>query len=213
MRKTMPRAAGATSNGTSSQHRANTTRDSIVRSGRILVAVLSAAVMAVVATPADARAGSAGRSPSVAAVSCLPQQVTLQSSRNLKYVSVEKDYTGTNYAMLRARADSVGPWEDFRLCSQDGFTTVALLATTNNRYVAAEFDYAGSRKGMLRARSTSIGQWESFVWTGGGDAHRMQYGAARLYVAAELDYTGSQYAMLRARSTSPGIWEEWTIRW
>lgn len=185
---------------------------------KLLAAALTALATALTVTPAAA--GAAPPRPdrdaaTAAAVTCLPQQVTLQSSRNNKYVSVEKNYTGSDYAMLRARADAVGPWEDFRLCYDPAWAwnEFALLATTNNRYVSAEFDYAGSNKGMLRARAATPGQWERFLWNGAGNTSTLQFGASRLYVSAELDYTGGRQAMLRARATAPGPWEQFTIRW
>jgi hypothetical protein len=39
--------------------------------------------------------------------------VTIQAQTNLNYVSAEIGYTGANYAMLRARAATAGPWEEY----------------------------------------------------------------------------------------------------
>jgi hypothetical protein len=39
--------------------------------------------------------------------------VEIQAQTNLNYVSAELGYTGANYAMLRARAATAGPWEKY----------------------------------------------------------------------------------------------------
>jgi hypothetical protein len=43
-----------------------------------------------------------------------PEEFALiQAQTNLNYVSAELGYTGADYAMLRARATSAGPWEQY----------------------------------------------------------------------------------------------------
>jgi hypothetical protein len=39
--------------------------------------------------------------------------VVIRAQTNLNYVSAELGYTGADYAMLRARATTVGPWEEY----------------------------------------------------------------------------------------------------
>src|SRR5260370_38014898 len=41
---------------------------------------------------------------------------SILSAANARWVSAELGYTGGNYAMLRARATSIGPWERYALC-------------------------------------------------------------------------------------------------
>jgi hypothetical protein len=81
---------------------------------------------------------------------------TIRSVANGRYVSAELGYTGGNYGMLRARATSIGPWEEF-------FTgMVDIQSISNGLYVSAELGYTGGNYGMLRARATSVGPWEEF---------------------------------------------------
>ncbi len=39
--------------------------------------------------------------------------VTFKAKANGKYVTVEKNYTGSSAGMLRARADTIGSWQQF----------------------------------------------------------------------------------------------------
>ena len=82
--------------------------------------------------------------------------LAIRSKRNGKWVSAELGYSGGRYAMLRARADSIGPWETF-----NGFS--GLRNTKNGKYVSAELGYGGGLYGMLRARASSYGPWERFT--------------------------------------------------
>jgi hypothetical protein len=80
-------------------------------------------------------------------------------------VSAELSYTGSNYAMLRARASTTGPWEEFLTSSAPcGVCGTTIISKADNRFVSTEIDYSGSSKGMLRARATSAGAWEQFYW-------------------------------------------------
>ncbi|BCJ41299.1 hypothetical protein GCM10010168_89410 [Actinoplanes ianthinogenes] len=76
-----------------------------------------------------------------------------------KWVSAEYGYTGSRYAMLRARADQIGPWETFKMRSLgNGDVVIA----SSQGYVSVERDYTGSTNRMLRARGQQIGPWETF---------------------------------------------------
>ncbi len=132
------------------------------------------------------------------------------ASGNTDYVSAELGYTGANYAMLRARATSQGPWEQWTLTPLAN-GNVALLSNANNLYVSAELGYTGSDYAELRARAWSIGPWEQFqlVWNGDG-TYSLRSAANGDYVSAELGYTGANYGELRARATSIGSWERFT---
>jgi hypothetical protein len=87
------------------------------------------------------------------------------------FVSAEFGYpaSSSSYGMLRARSDSIGPWEKFTIgCYSNG--NLVLVSQANGLVVSAEFGYPASSSsyGMLRARSHSIGAWEgfhSFYWT------------------------------------------------
>lgn len=186
---------------------------SMVRHTRTALATLLAAA-ALVITPMAAQAAPA--TAVAAATNCnYNDPVAIRSNRNNKYVTTEKDYTGSTTGMLRARADVVGNWEKYYLCYQDGWgpNEFAFLAVANNRFVSAEFDYAGSNDGMLRARATEPGVWERFDWIYDISGSQLRSTWTGQYVATELDYTGTRYAMLRARSASAGIWEQYSIIW
>ncbi|MBM7786017.1 endonuclease/exonuclease/phosphatase family protein [Tenggerimyces flavus] len=92
---------------------------------------------------------------------------SIKSLANGKFVTVEANYPGAYQGLLRARSDSVGAWERFRL--EDGGdsdpTTVAIWSFGAARYVTTEVNAAGEDAGMLRARSTTVGGWERFVLT------------------------------------------------
>jgi len=82
------------------------------------------------------------------------------------WVSAELGYTGDNYAMLRARATSIGPWEEFYTTHGPclGLCMTTIRSGANNLYVSAELGYTGDNYGMLRARTASAGPWENFYW-------------------------------------------------
>jgi hypothetical protein len=84
-----------------------------------------------------------------------PLLLAIRSIANAKWVSAEFQYTGALYAMLRARASGIGPWEIFNGAS-------GLRAQDNWKFVSAELQYTGARYGMLRARASSYGPWEHF---------------------------------------------------
>jgi hypothetical protein len=161
---------------------------------------------------AQATAQRQAMAHALAATSCLADPVTIRSTSNGRYVSAELGYGGSSYAMLRARATAVGPWEKFYLCWGDGYSADqwALLAAGNADYVSAELGYTGSSYAMLRARATALGPWEKFRWLTNGNDELLSVQNGR-YVSAELGYTGSSYAMLRARATAIGPWEQFTI--
>jgi hypothetical protein len=134
--------------------------------------------------------------------------VRIQSRANGRFVSAELGYSGINYAMLRARATVVGPWERFRLCYHFNNGTYTFFALSNNRYVSAELGYSGSNYAMLRARATVIGPWERFHLQSFGTYVTIRSAANNQLVSAELGYPGIRYAMLRARATVVGPWEQ-----
>lgn len=80
---------------------------------------------------------------------------TLRSLANWRYVSAELAYTGSRYAMLRARASSYDSWEIFNGAS--GWRSKA-----NWKLVSAELGNTGGYYGMLRARASTAGPWEAF---------------------------------------------------
>ena len=87
--------------------------------------------------------------------------MTLRSQANNMYVSAEFGYTGSSYAMLRARASSVGPWEQFYLRNNwNGTWSISIYPGT--QWVSAELGFSERSYGMLRARSGSAGPWEIF---------------------------------------------------
>jgi len=81
--------------------------------------------------------------------------LSIRSLANGKWVSAELQYTGPLYAMLRARASRIGPWETFN-------AALGIRNTVNWKWVTAELQYTGIRYGMLRARADRYGPWEQF---------------------------------------------------
>ena len=74
------------------------------------------------ASARPAPAGSATPPGSASRKTCQPVNLChdytdgfwfIQSDANNLYVSAELGYTGGNYGMLRARATSIGPWEQY----------------------------------------------------------------------------------------------------
>jgi hypothetical protein len=92
--------------------------------------------------------------------------IALQSNDSGHYVSVELGQTGATYAVLRARATQIGPWERFdrlyELASGSTGVMFALRSQANGRFVSVELDQSGSFAAVLRARATQIGPWERF---------------------------------------------------
>lgn len=81
--------------------------------------------------------------------------LSIRSLANGKWVSAELNYGGALNGMLRARADSIGPWETF-------YAPNGIQSRANWKWVSAELQYTGIREGMLRARANGYGPWERF---------------------------------------------------
>lgn len=92
---------------------------------------------------------------------------SLRSLANNKFVSVEYDYTGGWYGMLRARADSWGSWEILMI---DDWNSPAHIGTASQIQIAsAELDQQPAEwNAMLRMRPccTKAGTWEGFYFVG-----------------------------------------------
>jgi hypothetical protein len=133
----------------------------------------------------------------------------VRSNANGFYVSAELGYTGSSYAMLRARSASRGSWETWNEIPLDN-GLVALQSSANGDFVSTEVSYTGSNYAELRARATVIGPDEQYVMVNNPDgSYSLRSTANGLYVSAELGYSGSSYAELRARASSIGPWEEY----
>jgi hypothetical protein len=135
---------------------------------------------------------------------CQPN-VVIQSAGNGMFVTAELGYSNGDYAMLRARSGSIGPWELFTLCYDGRFYW--FVSQANNGIVAAELGYSGGDASMLRARSTSVGVWEHFFILDQINFVVIRSAANSKFVSAELGYSGSSYAELRARANTFGAWE------
>jgi hypothetical protein len=153
-------------------------------------------------------------------VDCYPVQ-GFKSEANNRYVAAELGYGPFKYprpnlyGMLRARATTVGAWEEHQFCI-DKLTRCcwSIFTNANGRWATTEIDYSGRDKDMLRARATSIGAWEQYrilcIKEEPG-AFEIYSTASHRYVAAELGYKGDDYGMLRARSGGPGgAWERFS---
>ncbi|MEW1584344.1 hypothetical protein AB0283_02685 [Micromonospora vinacea] len=128
-------------------------------------------------------------------------------------MSAEFGWTGSGAGMLRARSQTVGPWETFGMCWDGAYYLITPLYEPSGRelYVATEKDYKSNDYGMLRARSEAIGTWEQYTitWYGSGpDYISIKARANDRYVTTERQWTGDRFGMLRARSTSVGPWEQ-----
>src|SRR6266542_322746 len=85
-------------------------------------------------------------------------------TRNNRWVTMEKNYTGGSYGMLRARGTKILAWQKFsiqRWGPNPSMYTIKSLA--NNRYVTTEMNYTGNSRYMLRARGTKILAWQKFI--------------------------------------------------
>jgi hypothetical protein len=176
------------------------------------------ALVVLVATMAMAAVSSEAH----AAVTCA--NVHFMNNVTRKWVSAEVGYPGPYNGMLRARADTVGPWEEFTWCEYPAYWT--LQSKANNKYVSVELGYGNSdlRYGMLRARATTVGPWEKFtrdqntayvLFTLASQANGMIVAAELNYdVLTDLAVSGVSMnikGMLRARTVETcycgGKWE------
>jgi len=188
-----------------------------------LAAVL---VVAIVGSPIAMPASGAVTQPF-----CLPS-MTIQSRSSGRFVSAELGYAGSNYAMLRARATAVGPWEEFQLCQVPRVganqpVSYALRSLANGRWVVDHRSYPGSRAGELTATASSLtaaspasaSREQIWLQTTTASAFRVQgpgsdllSQTAQRWVSAELADSGGYYGMLRARATVKGPWEIFIVR-
>ena len=128
------------------------------------------------------------------------------------FVSAEFGYPGGYNGMLRARNPWIGPWETFRLCTDNIHWIID--AWGSGLWVSAELGYGGGDWAMLRARASQVGPWEQFrlyCFTDGTCA--FQNGPNGLLVAAEFGYDGDHNGMLRARTggLTVGAWERFNF--
>ena len=131
----------------------------------------------------------------------------IQSKYSGLYVSTELGFSGNLYAMLRARAATVGPWEYYQLCYNRETAHWAIWADANSRWVSAELGDVGGQYGMLRARASSVGPWELFVPYTANGVFEFKSAANQKWVSTEIGDGGNEYGMLRARSNEIGAWE------
>ena len=127
------------------------------------------------------------------------------------YVSTELAYPEPDWAVLRARASSVGAWELYQVCTYENAEEI--WSDAAERWVSAEDGSSGNNYGMLRARSTGIGAWERYYFTDYYNGGVLPMSFKSLYngrwVSDEEGFTGMWYGMLRARAESIGAWEKW----
>ncbi|GGM65995.1 hypothetical protein ACFFX1_35345 [Dactylosporangium sucinum] len=125
-----------------------------------------------------------------------------------RYIAEEQNYGGSLHNVLRARTpgESVGGWEIFNICSQNGGGVVYVIAPSG-AVVAAEFGYTGTSFAALRGRSQSIATWETFdVWQD-GTSYFLRNVARGTFWTCRRDYTGSAYNMMKGSGASGGSWE------
>ncbi|WP_018350856.1 LamG-like jellyroll fold domain-containing protein [Longispora albida] len=90
------------------------------------------------------------------------QYDTFQSVGNGTYVTAEMGYADPLLYVLRARATSVGEWEQFVVNCPATSTSCTIKSRFNNKYVSAEVTYGGNLTGTMRARNDGVGPWELF---------------------------------------------------
>jgi hypothetical protein len=135
----------------------------------------------------------------------------IRSRANGRYVSTELTDTGQLKNILRARSNTVGPWERY-LCLAVGTNRWAIMSLANNEYVSAELAYLDPLRGALRARSSGAYAWETYKLVPVPSCLCYAFQAANnQYVSTELDYPGSTYGLLRARAANPGPWEQFEV--
>ena len=79
----------------------------------------------------------------MSAPACCYGTDSILSDANSNWVSAELAYWGDGYAMLRARASSIGAWEQYSLvCNTNG--SLSIRSNANGLYVSAELGYGGS---------------------------------------------------------------------
>lgn len=128
------------------------------------------------------------------------------------FVSAEFGFPGGYNGMLRARNPSIGPWETFRLCSDNIHWIID--AWGSGLWVSAELGYGGGDWAMLRARASQVGPWEQFrIYCFTDNTCAFQNGPNGLLVAAEFGYGGDHNGMLRARTggLTVGPWERFNF--
>jgi hypothetical protein len=171
-------------------------------------------LLAVSAAVPESAAGPVAPSSLSALPSGCGQLLAFKSVAANRYVSAELDYSGGGWAMLRARATSIGPWEQFSLCGQGNQTALWSVAAGN--YVSMEYGYGGGAWAMLRARSATHDAWEHFslehIGSCGDSCTAIRSTFTDRLVTAELAYEDGDYGMLRARTTgTPEAWEQFVI--
>ncbi len=131
------------------------------------------------------------------------------STYNNRFISTELGYSGAEYAMLRARAETVGPWELYQLCKSNETGLWSIWSNAALRWVTAEIGDPGEMYGMLAAQGTGVSHWERFTGPEpANDKCDLKSNENGLWVSAEFGYTGNWYGMLRARSSTVGEWEK-----
>jgi hypothetical protein len=178
----------------------------------VLLTIFASPATAVRTASAAAGTTPVERSSLVADPPC-DSRVAIKSVAANRYVSAELDYAGDGWAMLRARATTIGAWEAFDLCEAGNQSR--LWSEAAQRYVSMEFDYGGNGWAMLRARSATHDAWEHFSIEsvdGCADCKAIRSTFTGRLVSAELEYQGGDYGMLRARTTgAPGAWEKFIL--
>jgi len=140
--------------------------------------------------------------------------VTIQSTWTLRFVSVELGETGFRYAMLRARASTVGPWEKFTSCYNESGNYYTFRSDANGKYVVVQSlsgDYAWMLTATVDQGTASSTQFRQV--NPSSDTPSLLSLRNDNYVATELGYpeSSADFGLLRARSTSIGPWEQFAI--
>lgn len=96
-------------------------------------------------------------------VSTYCARYAIYSLANYKHVSTERNYSGDQNGILRARAGSAQEWEKYTLCT-DSTLGYFRIGASNGRFVAAELNWTGNQNAILRARTPidKPGPWEMF---------------------------------------------------
>jgi hypothetical protein len=144
------------------------------------------------------------------AASCA--HVTIQSTWSLYFTSVEIGETGFRYAMLRARASKVGPWEKFTACYNESGNYYTFRSEANGKYVVVQSsngDYAWMLTATAAQATAVSAQFREI--NPSSDTPSLLALRNDNYVSTELGYKDADLGLLRARATSIGPWEQFAV--
>lgn len=142
-----------------------------------------------------------GAAPASANVTLCGSYALFNRSAN-HYVSAEVSRPGWDYALLRARADRIGPWEEFDLCQEVNGGWGVITSLENYSPVSVNLSLPGQYDGAALADGSlfdGIQYREQFrIVSIGGGYYSLLSRTANKYLISETSYPGDHDGMLRA---------------